>query len=57
MAAKKAARIGQAFSSSFYFNSQDVEEVIEEDDVSTERFLFTDGIGKISAELFNEISK
>jgi hypothetical protein len=53
--AKKAARIGQAFSSSYHYNSQDVIEVIVEDDISPKRYLFTDGIGMVSRELFENI--
>lgn len=52
VAAKKAARIGQAFSSSFWFNSQNVHASVEKDDVSTNGFKFTDGIGKISKDVF-----
>jgi hypothetical protein len=53
IAAKKAARIGQAFSSSYCYNSQEVKEIIADDDVSPKKYLFTDGIGKISKELFD----
>jgi RNA-dependent RNA polymerase len=52
VAAKKAARIGQAFSSSFWFNSQSVNALVVKDDVSENGFKYTDGIGKISKDLF-----
>ena len=55
IAAKKAARIGQALSSSYWYNSANVKSIVEKDDVSAKGYLYTDGIGKISKELFNDI--
>lgn len=52
VAAKKAARIGQAFSSSYCYNSQNIKAFIYEDDISEMGFKYTDGIGKISKDLF-----
>lgn len=57
VAAKKAARIGQAFSSSYCFDSSKIKEIIVEDDVSAKKYLFTDGIGMISKDLFEAIRK
>lgn len=53
--AKKAARIGQAFSSSYCYDSSEVKDIIEKDDFSARGFPFTDGIGKISKDLFEAI--
>jgi RNA-dependent RNA polymerase len=55
IAAKKAARIGQAFSSSISFDSSNLPYEIKEDDKSVKGFLFTDGIGQISREAFDEV--
>lgn len=48
--AKKAARIGQSFSASWTY---DASKIVCEDipDVDSQGYLFTDGIGKISAHL------
>ncbi len=48
IAAKKAARIGQAFSSSFSFDASNLSYKIIKDEISNKKFLFTDGIGMIS---------
>lgn len=57
IAAKKAARIGQAFSSSYCFDSSQIKEIIVDDDSSAKKFLFTDGIGMVSRDLFEAIQK
>lgn len=56
--AKKAARIGQAFSSSWTYHCKpnEIKEIYIADDKSSKEFLFTDGIGKISQDLLERIS-
>ena len=56
--AKKAARIGQAFSASWTYLCKDgeIKESQIDDDRSTKGYLYTDGIGKISADLLERIS-
>lgn len=55
IAAKKAARIGQAFSSSYSFDSSSLTYKVIDDNKSSKGFLFTDGIGQISREAFDEV--
>lgn len=56
--AKKAARIGQAFSASWTYlcKQGEIKEKVIDDDRSTKGYLFTDGIGKISANLLERLS-
>lgn len=54
--AKRAARIGQSFSSSWTYDASKIKYKIENDLKSERNFIFTDGIGKISKDLINSIS-
>jgi len=56
--AKKAARIGQAFSASWTLACKkgEIKEFVDPDDYSTKNYLYTDGIGKISSDLLEKIS-
>ncbi len=56
--AKKSARIGQSFSSSWTFTGLAVKNEKKEKDILTpkEGFNFTDGIGKISKNLIDKIA-
>ena len=51
--AKRAARIGQAFSSSWTFQCKpgEIQELILDDDYSPKGYMYTDGIGKFSEDL------
>lgn len=51
--AKKYARIGQSFSTSWSQSGKDIK-VKEIDDVESKGYLFTDGIGRISTALLKE---
>ena len=54
--AKRAARIGQSFSASWTYNSKDITDVEIHDERSEAGHLYTDGIGKISADLIEKMS-
>jgi RNA-dependent RNA polymerase len=54
--AKRAARIGQSFSASWTYDASRIKYIVEDDIISDEGFLFTDGIGKISRDLIESIS-
>lgn len=51
--AKKAARIGQAFSASWTYlcKENEIKELTIPDEYSSKGYMYTDGIGKISANL------
>ena len=56
-AAKKAARIGQAFSASWTYLCKDkeIKEEVIDDEMSPKNYMYTDGIGKISRDLIERI--
>lgn len=54
--AKKAARIGQSFSSSWTYTAGNIKLKKIDDIYSSERVNFTDGIGKISKDLLEKVS-
>ena len=54
--AKRAARIGQSFSSSWTYDGTKVQEKRIDDERSETGYLYTDGIGKISADLIEKMS-
>lgn len=54
--AKKAARIGQSFSSSWTYDASKIKCQNIDDELSDQGYMFTDGIGKISAYLLEMIS-
>ena len=56
--AKKAARIGQAFSASWTYlcKEGEIKEKTIKDEISSKGYMFTDGIGKVSCDLMEKIS-
>jgi hypothetical protein len=50
--AKRAARIGQCFSSSWTFPGSRLKEIKENDIISDNGYMFTDGVGRAAKNIF-----